>query len=124
LGRELPKRQRACRMVALTRDLHVFASRVTTQLSAVFFSVRYITQARYVRTLCGFLIRIPTFLSDHFSDLYSNMFFNGNYAVLTVEVVELIRYRPPLGAASFSTDCIPISKPTSPLAPALPRFWV
>jgi hypothetical protein len=44
-------------MIALTCDFNVFASRVTAGLSAVFFSVRHITQARYVRTLLGHLIR-------------------------------------------------------------------
>jgi hypothetical protein len=51
-------------MAALTRDLHVFASRVTTGFSAVFFSVRYIAQARYVRALPHHLIRhFGSFLS-------------------------------------------------------------
>jgi len=44
-------------MVALTRDFHVFASRVTTDFSTVFFSIRHIAQARYVRAFLGPLIR-------------------------------------------------------------------
>jgi hypothetical protein len=44
-------------MVALTRDFHVFASRVTTRVSAVLFSIWYIAQAWYVRALSRLLIR-------------------------------------------------------------------
>jgi hypothetical protein len=44
-------------MVALACDFHVLASRVTTGFTAVLFSVRHITHARYVGTLFGLLIR-------------------------------------------------------------------
>jgi hypothetical protein len=44
-------------MIALTRDFHVFTSGVTTGFSAVFFSVRYVAQARYVRTLLALVVR-------------------------------------------------------------------
>ena len=44
-------------MVALTRDFHVFASRVTADFSAVFFSIGHITQTWYVRAFVGPLIR-------------------------------------------------------------------
>jgi hypothetical protein len=54
--REVPKCEWTRRMVALTRDFEVFASRVTTGFSAVFFSIRYIAQARYVRALFSLLI--------------------------------------------------------------------
>jgi hypothetical protein len=37
--RELPKCEWTRRMVALTRDFYVFASRVTTSFSAIFFSI-------------------------------------------------------------------------------------
>jgi hypothetical protein len=55
-------------MAALTRDFHVFASSVKTGFSAVFFSVWYIAQARYVRALFDLLIRhfVPSF-PGHFS---------------------------------------------------------
>jgi hypothetical protein len=58
-------------MVALTRDFDVFASRVTTGFSAVLFSIRYIAQARYMRALCGLLIRHYDSVlskSTHFSE--------------------------------------------------------
>jgi hypothetical protein len=44
-------------MVAVTRDFDVFASRVTTSISAVLFSISYIAKAWYVRALVGLLIR-------------------------------------------------------------------
>src|ERR1700730_17784791 len=44
-------------MVALTRYLHVFASRVTTRLSAILFSVWYCARAWDVRALSCLLIR-------------------------------------------------------------------
>jgi hypothetical protein len=44
-------------MVALTRDFHVFTSRVTADFSAAFFSAGYIAKTRYVRALLGLLIR-------------------------------------------------------------------
>jgi hypothetical protein len=53
---ELPKRERTRQMIALARDFHVFASRVTTRFSAVLLSIRHIAQARYVRALLGLLI--------------------------------------------------------------------
>ena len=56
-SRKLPQRERTCQMVALTRDFHVFASRVTADFSAVFFSICYITQTCYVRAFVGPLIR-------------------------------------------------------------------
>ena len=43
-------------MVALTRDFHVVASRVTACLSAVLFSFRYIAKAWYMRALSRLLI--------------------------------------------------------------------
>jgi hypothetical protein len=44
-------------MVALTRDFHVFTSRVTADLSAVFFSARYTAKTWYARALFGLMIR-------------------------------------------------------------------
>jgi hypothetical protein len=44
-------------MVALARDLHIFAPRVTTSIAAVLFAVSYIAQTRYVRALSRLLIR-------------------------------------------------------------------
>jgi hypothetical protein len=43
-------------MVALTRDLHVVASRVTTRFSAEFFPTRHIAKTWYVRALFRLLI--------------------------------------------------------------------
>jgi hypothetical protein len=44
-------------MVALTRDFHVLASRVTTRPSAILFPVWYIAEAWDVRALSCLLIR-------------------------------------------------------------------
>ncbi len=40
-------------MITLTRDFHAFASRVATDFPAIFFPIRHITKALYVRTLLG-----------------------------------------------------------------------
>ena len=54
-------------MVALTRDFHVIASRVAARFSAVFFSIWYIAQARYVGALSHLFIRhYDSFLSKLF----------------------------------------------------------
>jgi hypothetical protein len=66
---ELPKRERTRQMIALTRDFHVFASRVTTGFSAVLFSFRHIAQARYMRALLSLLIR-------HFGPVLSGFYFD------------------------------------------------
>jgi hypothetical protein len=63
-------------MVALTRDFHVFASRVTTGFSAVLLSIRHIAQARYVCALLGLLIR-------HFGSVLSGFFFDPAALPLT-----------------------------------------
>ena len=61
-------------MVALTHDFYVFASRVTTSFSAIFFSIWYIAQTRYVRALLGLLIRhFGSVLPGHFSDPYGTV---------------------------------------------------
>ena len=62
---ELPKCERTCRVAALTRNLHIFASRITTGISAVFFSIRYLAQAWYVRAFLASLIcHFDSFLSS------------------------------------------------------------
>jgi hypothetical protein len=55
--RELPKCQWTRQVVALTRDLYILPSRVTTGFSAVLLSISDIAQARYVRALFGLSIR-------------------------------------------------------------------
>ena len=56
-------------MIALTRDFYVFASRVTTGFSAVFFSIPNIAPARYVCALLAFLIcHFGFFLSESHLD--------------------------------------------------------
>jgi len=51
-------------MIALTRDFHIIAARITARFSAVFFSVCYIAQARDVRALSHFFVRhmIPSYI--------------------------------------------------------------
>jgi hypothetical protein len=68
----LPKRERTRQMVALTRDLHVFASGVTTRISAVLFSIWYIAKAWYVRAFSCLLIR-------HYNSVPSNSIHLSNY---------------------------------------------
>ena len=63
-------------MIALTRDHYVFVSRVTTDLSTVFFSVRYIAQARQVRAFPGFLVR-------HFGSVLSGVFIRSSLFPVT-----------------------------------------
>jgi hypothetical protein len=55
-------------MIALTRDFHVVATRVTTRFSAVFFSARHTAKAWYVRALVRLLILVRHYnfvLSSH-----------------------------------------------------------
>lgn len=52
-------------MVALARDFHVFRSRITTRIAAIFLSSSYIAKARYVRTLFRDLTR--HLISFHYS---------------------------------------------------------
>jgi hypothetical protein len=44
-------------MVALTRDLQILTSRVTTRITAILLSISHIAKARYVRTLSRHLTR-------------------------------------------------------------------
>src|SRR5438309_10125863 len=58
---ELPNWERTCQMITLTRDLNVFTSCITTDLPAVFFSIREVAQARNMCALscilfCHFLL--------------------------------------------------------------------
>jgi hypothetical protein len=53
----LPNRKRTCRMVALARDFHVFAARVTARISAVLLFVGYIAKTWNVGTFFRRLIR-------------------------------------------------------------------
>jgi hypothetical protein len=53
-------------MAAVTGDFRIVAARVTTRFSAVFFSVCYIAQARYVRALFhNFIRHYDSFLSRY-----------------------------------------------------------
>jgi hypothetical protein len=46
--RKWPDREWTSRMIALTSDFHVFASRITTRFPAVLFSSGHNAKARYV----------------------------------------------------------------------------
>jgi hypothetical protein len=75
-------------MAALTRDHHVFAARITTGFSAVFFSIRYLAQAWHVGTLPHHLIRhFGSFCSG--SVLRSLPHRNLDVALLAVRILEL-----------------------------------
>ena len=69
----LPERQRTRRMVALTRDLHVFASGVTTRISAVLFSIWYVAKTWYVRTFSCLLIRHYNCVSSSSTHLFRSL---------------------------------------------------
>jgi hypothetical protein len=56
-------------MVALTRDFDVLASRVTTRISAVLFSIGYITKAWNVRAFFHLLIRHYNSVLSRFTQL-------------------------------------------------------
>jgi hypothetical protein len=64
--RGLSKCEGTWRMIALTRDFHIVASRVPTRLSAVFVSIRYIAEAWYVGALSGLLSRHYNFVLFRF----------------------------------------------------------
>jgi hypothetical protein len=55
-GHKLTDGERTGLMVALTSDLHVVASCVTTSVSAVLLSVWHLAETWYVRALLGFSI--------------------------------------------------------------------
>jgi hypothetical protein len=59
-------------MIALTRDFHVVATRITTRFSAVFFSARHIAKAWYVRALFRLLIRHYNFVLSSHDQPFSN----------------------------------------------------
>jgi hypothetical protein len=59
---ELANWERTCQMITLTRDLNVFTSCITTGLSAVFFSIRHIAQARNMCALFDPLIGLGHFV--------------------------------------------------------------
>ena len=123
--RELPKHERACPMVALTRDFHVFASRVTTGFSAVFFSIWCTTQARYVRALLGLLTRhYDSVLSGHFSDPCRTAIINvAPFARPTrVSFMGLTLCSYLLVATLFRLVAFGSPNPTSPLAAGFPRL--
>jgi hypothetical protein len=83
-------------VVALTGDLHIFASSVTTRFSTVFFSRPYIAQAWYVCALGGLLI------CHYHSVLIRSIFRSCSIAIIdpaglfdNVEVVNFIYLRSP-----------------------------
>jgi hypothetical protein len=57
MNQELPDRERTCRMVALTRDFHVFAACITARISAVLLSIGNIAKTWNMRTFFRRLIR-------------------------------------------------------------------
>jgi hypothetical protein len=82
-------------VVALTRDFHVFASRVTTLLSAILFSVWYIAEAWDVRALSCLLIR-------HYNSVLSRSLIHSQQATLTWP---RLLYQPQrLGETSLTLD--------------------
>jgi len=110
-------------MIALTRDFHVFASCVTTGFSAIFFSVRYIAQARDVCALLGFVIChydsvLFTFVLQSLCSPVPQachsrpLVWSTNLSKFAGTLARWLRF----GAHDISTNCIRISKLTSWLA--------
>ena len=104
-------------MVALTGDLHIFASSVTTRFSTVFFSLPYIAQARYVCALGGLLI------CHYDSVLFRSIFRSLQLSIF--DVIPIAQTKPikshGIGSSRqfvhvTQTNCIRIAKPPSPLA--------
>jgi hypothetical protein len=60
-------------MITLTRDLNVFTSCITTNLSAVFFSIRDIAQAWNMCALSGVLFHHFLLLCSDSSQLHPNL---------------------------------------------------
>jgi hypothetical protein len=67
----LPECEWTCRVVALASDFNVFASRITTRFSAVFFSTHHIAKAWYVRAVFRLLIRHYKFVLSSLANLPS-----------------------------------------------------
>jgi hypothetical protein len=114
-------------MIALTRDLHVFASRVTTGFTAILLSIRHIAHARYVRALLAFLI--CHFEFDPFESAHPL-----RPRALTLDVVPL-PHRPvglpgesadrsAFGDYVISGDCMQVSKTPVLLTYSFRGCWV
>ncbi len=85
-------------MVAATCDFHIFASRVTTRLPAIRFSVWYIAEAWDVRALSRLLIRhYNSVLSGHLSDRYNPA---------TLEVAPFTEPTPEVGGETHSLQVV------------------
>src|SRR5437899_1096114 len=70
---ELPNRERTCQVITLTRDFNVFATCVTTDLPAVFFSIRHVAQARNMCALSHILFRHSLLLCSHSYPLHPDL---------------------------------------------------
>jgi hypothetical protein len=123
--REPSKRQWTWQVVALTSDFHLVASSLTTGFTAVFFSVRYIAEARYVRALLALL-----FCHFGFHPLESAFFFT---TILDVAPFTLATNRSfegsPVVAQLFGDyvilgNCMQISKLVFLLSHSFPRLFV
>lgn len=83
-------------MVALTGDLHIFASSVTTRFPTVFVSIAYIAQAGYVCALGALLIRhYDSVLFKSISDSCSTAILDLAGLLTNFEVVNFICLRSP-----------------------------
>ena len=103
---DLPKHKWTCWMAALTCNFHVFPSCVTTGIAAVFFSIRYIAQAWYVRAF-------PAFLICHFDSFPSSSLFQFLDVVpFAVRTVSLRGSSTPWTFCGYviATECMHISK--------------
>ena len=79
-----PKRERTRQMVAVTRDLHILASRIPTGFTAIFLAIRYIAQARQVCALLRRSIR-------H----YDSVFFRSIFRSLQLPIFDVIPFAQP-----------------------------
>src|SRR5437763_14709906 len=105
---ELPNWERTCQMITLTRDLNVFTSCITTDLPAVFFSIREVAQARNMCALSCILFRHFLLLCSY-SDPFASRSPNSNSAnirllrdfVFALNVNDFVRVGRPIAASVF-----------------------
>src|ERR1700719_4213523 len=70
---ELPSLEWTGQVITLTRDLNGFTSCVTTDLPAVFFSIRHVAQARNMRALSRILFSHFLLLCSHSDPLHLDL---------------------------------------------------
>ena len=76
-------------MVALARDLNIFAPRLATSITAVLFATSYIAQTGYVRTLSH---RLICHLQSFHISLSFRTFFDRTFPIAPFTIARELRF--------------------------------